>query len=228
MVYSSVVTRRYNTWCRRHVMVHRIQNNQNQVQAAGRQSQSVNQQDGITNNYVSELTKMQDQLKGLAGNHDLSPDEKQSRQRELRQQIAELNRKIAKLQMERQKEQREKKTKEIITLVENEMPKPRETDETKERTVDDKAMFQEDEPEEKEVFDTAAIRDLITADSEKNLFVQENTIKMKLQSNKDVIESEIDLDTMRGQDITRKIKRIENIELRLDTLPYYKTKNQSK
>ena len=165
--------------------------------------------DSESRNLQQQITNAQQRLSKLSSDSEISPEEKSKKRQEIQKQIAELNRKLRQRRLEQKEEaaeiaKQEEKQKALLKGNEEE-PKP-------------EAMRNVSEnPDTAKDANSPALhmQTMLTADSMlQQQEVRENIAREK-QGMENILESEINSDTIYGSDTTAKREKLS--EMRKDT-----------
>ena len=149
--------------------------------------------DSVSKNIQNQITNVQKQLQELSANKEMSLEEKMKKRQELQQQIADLNNQLRQHQIERRKEQREKKASMNDMLGGSQ------------GTVS-KAGKQATG------LSQASMKAMISADSAFELAQVQGSIANKMEGRAGVLEAEIKLDMARGDDVEKKQEELAEVQ----------------
>ncbi len=143
------------------------------------QMQNINSgnQDSGLKAIQDQIDNVQKQLQVLSGNEKISAEEKMSKQKELQQQLQELNKQLAQRKIEIQQEKREKAAAKANGM---------------------EAVPQSTENQESGVMETVSMKEMIHADASMKQVKTVQFVKTGMEGRAGVLESEIKTDQGRG------------------------------
>lgn len=148
--------------------------------------------DSYSRNIQNEIANAQKQLQELSSNEEMTPEEKMKKRQEIQHQISELNMQLRQHQMEQRKEkQQAKKTS---------------TDDMPGGTRDGKSGGKS------AGLSQAGMTAMISADASIKQSKVQGSVGTRMEGRAGVIESEIKLDEMSGQDTTKKREELADVE----------------
>ncbi|MBE7720703.1 FlxA-like family protein [Lacrimispora indolis] len=124
-----------------------------------------------------QIENVQKQLQVLSGNEKISAEEKMSKQRDLQQQLQDLNKQLAQRKIEIQQERREKAAAKVNSMDE---------------------VSQNAENQESGMMETVSMKGLIHADTSMKQVKTVQTVKTGMEGRAGVLEREIKTDRGRG------------------------------
>lgn len=124
-----------------------------------------------------QIENVQKQLQVLSGNEKISAEEKMSKQRDLQQQLQDLNKQLAQRKIEIQQERREKAAAKVNSMDE---------------------ISQNAENQESGMMETVSMKGLIHADTSMKQVKTVQTVKTGMEGRAGVLEREIKTDRGRG------------------------------
>lgn len=124
-----------------------------------------------------QIENVQKQLQALSGNEKISAEEKMSKQRDLQQQLQDLNKQLAQRKIEIQQERREKAAAKVNSMDE---------------------VSQNAENQESGMMETVSMKGLIHADTSMKQVKTVQTVKTGMEGRAGVLEREIKTDRGRG------------------------------
>lgn len=124
-----------------------------------------------------QIENVQKQLQALSGNEKISAEEKMSKQRELQQQLQDLNKQLAQRKIEIQQERREKAAAKVNSM---------------------EAVSQNTENQESGMMETVSMKGMIHADTSMKQVKTVQTVKTGMEGRAGVLEREIKTDRGRG------------------------------
>lgn len=159
---------------------------------------SMGNNDGVLQGISKQLENAQEQLRTLADDSDMTLEQKMEKQKEINEEIANLNKQLAQRQMELREAEKAKQTEDLEEQAEKLAPKQ----ETKEEIgIDSKKM------------------DILTkASFTMDQVNASNRLKTKLQGEMNVAKIEAKLDGERGMDVTGKLGSINSLEEKVGKL----------
>ncbi len=159
----------------------------------GRQPMQNKRQDGILNSIQDQIMGVQNQLKKISENEEMSLEEKMSKRKELQQQLQDLNKQYTQRKMEVQKEKREKRAAEANANTEN-----------KER-------------KEPGVMDSSSMHGLINASSSMESVKTVQSVHTKLEGEARIAEAEFKRDMARGASTGGQANRLSDLKSRAES-----------
>ena len=158
-----------------------------------------------TKNLMNQLTNKQQNLKRLSSDSEMSAEEKAKERQEIQKQIAELNRKLRMLRMEKKEEAKElKKEEEQKTVLKEENEKE------VSKIEEDKSSSIEklEEQQEKESVSPQSVQKIL----EVGTAIQKERIQQSVEQDakavQDILESEIKMDKLYGTDTSAKKEKL--------------------
>lgn len=163
--------------------------NYNQTASAGSGNQ-----DSRLKAIQSQIDKVQKQLQNLSGNDKMSLEEKMNKQKELQQQLQDLNKQLAQRKAEIQQEKREK----AAAKDNSQAPAPKNIDR-----------------QEFSAFGIASMESMIRADASMKQVKAVQSAKTSMEGHAGVLEREIKADKERGGSAERKEAELERLNKRI-------------
>lgn len=173
----------------------RIENSSANMAVGGGQPKQANNNDTVSKDIQRQIANVQKQLQSLSEQKDMSVEEKANRRKELQAQLQDLNQQLRQRQIEVQKEEREKRVKEAEPQARKEKPK-----------------------EKAGSLKTDDMQSIIKADQDMKQVNTVSNVQNKMSGNAGILESEIKLDEMRGQDASAKKEKLADIESKITEL----------
>lgn len=146
----------------------------------------------------NQIESAQNQLQELSSNDELSMEEKKEKRKELQKQISDLNSQLRQHQMEQRRAAREQQAKESMMEAAG-------TETDAEQTATDSRAAG---------LSRASMHAIISADSSMGQADTQGRVIKKMEGRARVLESEIKLDSARGQSTETKEKELEDMEQR--------------
>ena len=149
--------------------------------------------DSVSKNLQSQIANAQKQLQELSANKDMSIEEKMKKRQEIQQQIADLNNQLRQHQIEQRKEQQAKKSSMNDMLGGSKQSAPKAGNQGT-------GLSQ------------ASMKAMISADSAMAQAKVQGSVATKMEGRAGVLESEIKLDSARGDDVEAKKEELAEVE----------------
>lgn len=176
------------------------------------------QTDSVNKNLQTQITDAQQKLHSLSSDEKLTQEEKMKKKQEIRQEITDLNQKLRQHQLElkreeRAKEQAEKQAKEQAknTMADSTQKLPFEKEETAQQTTSEKEENQENGLPQKKA------DAMISADGSIRQAKVYKNVETQLGAIASILQSEINLDSGRGQDTEKKEEKLAKVQKRTNT-----------
>ena len=166
-------------------------NGVNNTQAGGMNMMQAN--DSVSKNIQNQIANAQKALQELSANKDMSLEEKMKKLQEIQQQITDLNNQLRQHQMEQRKEQQAKKSSMEDMLGGSKKTAPKAGNQGT-------GLSQ------------ASMKAMISADSAFELAKVQGSVATKMEGRAGVLESEIKLDSARGDNVEVKKEELAEVE----------------
>lgn len=154
--------------------------------------------DTVSKSLKNQIENAQNQLQELSSNDEMSMEEKMERRKELQKQISDLNSQLRQHQMEQRRAAREQQAKESMMESENAETEAEQTAADGQTTG----------------LSRASMHAIISADSSMTQADLQGRVVTKMEGRARVLESEIKLDSARGQSTETKEKELADMERR--------------
>lgn len=148
--------------------------------------------DSYSRNIQNQIANAQNQLQELSSNEEMTPEEKMKKRQEMKQQINDLNRQLKQHQMEQRKEKQQEKETSMDDVLGG----------TKGGRSGGKSAG----------LSQAGMTAMISADASIKQSKVQGSVTTKMEGRERVLESEIKLDEMGGQDTTKKREELADVE----------------
>ena len=149
--------------------------------------------DSVSKNLQSQIANAQKQLQELSANKDMSLEEKMKKRQEIQQQIVDLNNQLRQHQIEKRKEQQEKKSSMNDMLGGSTQAAPKAGNQGT-------GLSQ------------ASMKAMISADSAMAQAKVQGSVATKMEGRAGVLEAEIKLDQARGDDVEKKKEELAEVQ----------------
>ncbi|WP_102401361.1 FlxA-like family protein [Haloimpatiens massiliensis] len=157
-------------------------------------SSSQNKKDSLIEGIQKQIENVQEQMWKISENEGLSTEQKLDMQKDLREQLDELNKQLMERNMEVQKEEKEKREKESQEQMKN-------------KSVKDEYIANGNEG-----------INLISLSSSLKKVSAQNGVKTKIKGQARVLANEIKIDEGRGLDVTNKKERLSEINSKIKSI----------
>jgi len=152
------------------------------------------QMDSYSKSLQEQINNAKEQLQSLGEDKEMSIDEKIKKRQEIQKQITDLQNQLRQYQIEQKKENRQSKGSSMEDMLGG-----------KQTAKSSKAA---------KGISTTSMKALISADSAINQVEAQGAIKVNLQGEADILETEIKLDSARGKVVEKKQEQLADIESR--------------
>lgn len=149
--------------------------------------------DSVSKNIQNQIANAQKQLQELSANKDMSIEEKMKKRQEIQQQITDLNNQLRQHQIEQRKEQQAKKSSMDDMLGGSKKTAPK-------------------AGKQSTGLSQASMKAMISADSAMAQAQVQGSVATKMEGRAGVLESEIKLDSARGDDVEAKKEELAEVE----------------
>lgn len=149
--------------------------------------------DSVSKNLQNQIANAQKQLQELSANKDMSIEEKMKKRQEIQQQITDLNNQLRQHQIEQRKEQQAKKSSMDDMLGGSKKTAPK-------------------AGKQSTGLSQASMTAIISADSAMAQAQVQGSVATKMEGRAGVLESEIKLDSARGDDVEAKKEELAEVE----------------
>ena len=149
--------------------------------------------DSVSKNIQNQIANAQKQLQELSANKDMSIEEKMKKRQEIQQQITDLNNQLRQHQIEQRKEQQAKKSSMDDMLGGSKKTAPK-------------------AGKQSTGLSQASMKAMISADSAMAQAQVQGGVATKMEGRAGVLESEIKLDSARGDDVEAKKEELAEVE----------------
>ena len=149
--------------------------------------------DSVSKNIQNQIANAQKQLQELSANKDMSIEEKMKKRQEIQQQITDLNNQLRQHQIEQRKEQQAKKSSMDDMLGGSKKTAPK-------------------AGKQSTGLSQASMKAMISADSAFEQAQVQGSVATKMEGRAGVLESEIKLDSARGDDVEAKKEELAEVE----------------
>ena len=154
--------------------------------------------DSVSKNIQNQIANAQKQLQELSANKDMSIEEKMKRRQEIQQQITDLNNQLRQHQIEQRKEQQAKKSSMDDMLGGSKKTAPK--------------AGKQSTGLSQQCMNASTMRAMISADSAMAQAQVQGSVATKMEGRAGVLESEIKLDSARGDDVEAKKEELAEVE----------------
>jgi len=152
------------------------------------------QMDSYSKSLQEQINNANEQLQSLGEDKEMSIDEKMKKRQEIQKKITDLQNQLRQHQIEQKKENRQSKGSSMEDMLGG-----------KQTAKSSKAA---------KGISTTSMKALISADSAINQVEAQGAIKVNLQGEADILETEIKLDSARGKVVEKKQEQLADIESR--------------
>ena len=149
--------------------------------------------DSVSKNLQNQIANAQKQLQEISANKDMSIEEKMKKRQEIQQQITDLNNQLRQHQIEQRKEQQAKKSSMDDMLGGSKKTAPK-------------------AGKQSTGLSQASMTAIISADSAMAQAQVQGSVATKMEGRAGVLESEIKLDSARGDDVEAKKEELAEVE----------------
>ncbi len=157
-------------------------NDLNAVNTQNAVPKTVQANDSVSKNIQTQIINAQKKLQDLSSNEELSMEEKMKRRQEILKEISDLHNQLRQHQLEQRKEKQEMKgSADVLTPF-----------------AEDKTEEKEKPEEQKSGLSAQSMMSMISADAAQMQARVQGSVSLKLEGRINVLESEIKLDSMRG------------------------------
>ena len=150
--------------------------------------------DSVSKNIQNQIANAQKQLQDLSANKDMSIEEKMKKRQEIQQQITDLNNQLRQHQMEQRKEKQQAKKSGMDDMLGGS------------KTTAPKAAGQSTG------LSQASMRTIVSADSAMAQARIQGSVATRMEGRAGVLESEIKLDSARGDDVEAKKEELAEVQ----------------
>ena len=154
--------------------------------------------DSVSKNIQNQIANAQKQLQELSANKDMSIEEKMKKRQEIQQQITDLNNQLRQHQIEQRKEQQAKKSSMDDMLGGSKKTAPK--------------AGKQSTGLSQQCMNASTMRAMISADSAMAQAQVQGSVATKMEGRAGVLESEIKLDSARGDDVEAKKEELAEVE----------------
>ena len=150
--------------------------------------------DSVSKNIQNQIANAQKQLQDLSANKDMSIEEKMKKRQEIQQQITDLNNQLRQHQMEQRKEKQQAKKSGMDDMLGGS------------KTTAPKAASQSTG------LSQASMKAIVSADSAMAQAQIQGSVATRMEGRAGVLESEIKLDSARGNDVEAKKEELAEVQ----------------
>ncbi len=155
--------------------------------------------DSVSKNIQNQIANAQKQLQDLSANKDMSIEEKMKKRQEIQQQITDLNNQLRQHQMEQRKEKQQAKKSGMDDMLGGS------------KTTAPKATSQSTGLSQQGM-NASMMRAIVSADSAMAQAQIQGSVATRMEGRAGVLESEIKLDSARGDDVEAKKEELAEVQ----------------
>ena len=155
--------------------------------------------DPVSKNIQNQIANAQKQLQDLAANKDMSIEEKMKKRQEIQQQITDLNNQLRQHQMEQRKEKQQAKKSDMEDMLGGSKKN------TSKATGQSTGVSQQG-------MNASMMRAIVSADSAMAQAQIQGSVATRMEGRAGVLESEIKLDSARGDDVEAKKEELAEVQ----------------
>lgn len=175
---------------------------------------STNSLSAESKNLQTQLAGKQQSLNRLSSDAEMTASDKEKEQRKIKQEIAELNRKLRQEKLKEQEESKElKKEQEKKKIIKEELLSklnPKAKDSTDSSADSSNKTAPDEEPVTQDI-PVVTLKNVISADNSIRLSNVEDLVAHRMDNQQDILASEIALDELSGTDTTAKKERLSDM-----------------
>lgn len=166
--------------------------------------------DAVSKSLKNQIETAQNELQQLSSNDEMSMEEKMEKRKELQRQINDLNYQLKQRQMEQRRASREQESRDSVMEEEGIRADQQASNE---QASDERAS-----DEQTAVLSDKSVYAIISADASMSHAEVEGRVIAKMEGKASVLESEMKLDTARGQSVERKEKELTDMQQRANAV----------
>lgn len=155
--------------------------------------------DSFSKNIQNQIANAQKQLQDLSANKDMSIEEKMKKRQEIQKQITDLNNQLRQHQMEQRKEKQQAKKSSMDDMLDG-------SNRTASKTTGQSAGLSQ-----------ASMKAIVSADSAMAQAQIQGGVATRMEGRAGVLESEIKLDSARGDDVEAKKEELAEVQQKAAT-----------